>query len=272
MKIKPILSLLDQRRLLGFQVWDFGFHSFFKEYAWFFFFRAMLRYPAKTVLGLLRYRKFIGRNLNLFTAYERELAIPSAAGFSEVLKRSEKKPLMGLGFCLKPSDPNHPSLSCPSGRSNHDCLFLKTGKTLAMCTRCAIREIASKSLETGCPVYVMTSARDIADDFLIPQIDRGEFSSAILLLCPYSVQAILPSLFICRIDSFLLAYSSGYCRDYSQWRRADIGQKPERTDLNADAWMSLWSWMERIPKKERPSLCFHRRGNIFYPTQDSPLK
>ena len=61
------------------------------------------------------------------------------------------------------------------------------------------------------------------------------FPAAILLLCPYSVQAILPSLFICGIDAYLLAYECGYCKDYKEWRLADLGSIEDMTKLSEES-------------------------------------
>jgi hypothetical protein len=111
----------------------------------------------------------------------------------------------------------------------------------------------------------MTSAEDIAIDFLLPQIDKGSFPAAVLLLCPYSVQAILPSLFICEVDSYLLAYDSGYCKDYKEWRLADLGTKPERTTLSERSSEKLFGWLSHTGISEKPPRSFSRKGNVFYP-------
>jgi hypothetical protein len=111
----------------------------------------------------------------------------------------------------------------------------------------------------------MTSAKDIAIDILLPQINKGFFPTAMLLLCPYSVQAILPSLFICGIDAYLLAYESGYCKDYKEWRLADLGTKEDMTKLNRESSENLFDLLGQtgIPKTSPQS--FRRDGNIFYP-------
>lgn len=111
----------------------------------------------------------------------------------------------------------------------------------------------------------MTSAKDIARDLLIPQIKSEKFPSSFLLLCPYSMQAILPALFICGVNSFLLAYESGYCQDYRQWLKADGGIKQEMTVLSPSSWKKLLDLIDEVRSPETPYHQFRREGNIFYP-------
>jgi len=265
--LSRFLEILDKKSFLNFHIWEFSFHSFFKEYARLFFLEAMLNHPGRTISGLRNYQRFIRSQENLFLHYQKNLAVPEDAAFVESIKQPETRPLVGLGFCLKPYDPKDRGSSCPAGRANHDCLYLEKSQTRQICANCAIFKIAKKCLQTGCSTYIMTSAKDIARDFLLPQIKKGSFSTAILLLCPYSVQAILPSLFICGIKAFLLAYDSGYCKDYKEWRRADLGQKEKRTKLSTDSWKKLFDLFDRSAESALPFHSFRREGNIFHPEQ-----
>jgi hypothetical protein len=265
-KLGQFFDWLDKRSFLHFHVWEFAFRSFFKEYARLFFLKAMLRHPIKTVKGLKGYHHFIKSQGNLYPRYQKTLAIPDEETFREKITRQKSGPLLGLGFCLKPHDPQDRTRSCPSGHANHECLYLEKGERENICQGCVINKIAKKGSELGCSVYIMTSAQDIARDFLIPQIDEGLSPSAILLLCPYSVQAILPSLFICGIDAYLLAYERGYCKDYKEWRMADLGTKEEQTTLSRESSEKLFELLDgAIGKKEIPSQSFGRKGNIFFP-------
>ena len=263
--LSRFLEILDRKSFLNFHIWEFSFHSFFKEYARLFFFEAMLSHPGRTILGLRNYQQFIRSQENLFIHYQKSLAVPREVIFVESIKQPETRPLVGLGFCLKPYHPKDRELSCPAGRANHECFYLERGQTREVCSSCAIFKIAQKCLQTGCSAYIMTSAKDIAGDFLLPQIKKGSFPAAILLLCPYSVQAILPALFICGIKAFLLAYSTGYCKDYEEWRRADLGQKEERTKLSVDSWEKLFNLFDLSGESEPPFHSFKREGNIFHP-------
>lgn len=265
MMLKRFFAYLDRILFLNINIWDFSYHSFFRECARVFFFKVILKHPVKTIRGLKKYRDFIKTQENIFPKYKEFLSVPDEMAFLERIKRQKIRPLVGLGFCLKPINPEEPLFSCPSGRANHNCLYIERGQTWSICASCAIFRIARKCLETGCKVYIMTSAKDIARDFLIPHIDSGKFPTAILLLCPFSVQAIIPSLFICDIDMFLLAYSRGYCRDYQEWLKADRGNKKERTVLNRASWEKLLGLLSKSGSAEPQPRSFRREGNIFYP-------
>lgn len=258
---------LDRDAFLNFQIWEFSYHSFFKEYARLFFLKAILNHLRRTVLGLRNYRRFIKSKENLFPDYQKFLAVPEESSVLERIQHPQTRPLVGLGFCLKPYDPEDLASSCPVGRANHECLYLEKGQTKHICSDCVIFKISRKCLQTGCCVYIMTSGYDIAQDFLLPQIKKGSFPTAILLLCPYSVQAILPALFICGIKAFLLAYDSGYCRNYKEWRKADLGRKEQRTKLGMDSWEKLLDLFDRSGRSLSPFHSFRREGHIFKPSE-----
>jgi hypothetical protein len=266
---------LDRGRFLNVHIWNFSYRSLPREYARSFFFKAVLAQPRKALRGLERYRTLIGREPDISAKYHHHLSIPDEPTFFKSLKKQKTSPLVGLGFCLKPVDPGNPENSCPSGRANHDCLYLERGEMRPVCSGCAIFKVARRSLDAGCPVYIMTSAEDIARDFLFPQIKRGAFPSAVLLLCPYSVQAIILPLLICGVDGFLMTYASGACRDYLEWRRADLGTKPEQTSLDSESWEKLVGLLRKIEDgigakgQIKKALCFRREGNIFHPVQQS---
>jgi hypothetical protein len=269
--LKPLLRRLNGAAVCNIQVWEFGFRSLNREYAWLFFLKAVLAHPIKAARGLRRYRRFVRSRTDIAADSESFLAIPDEEIYWHGIQAGETRPLVGLGFCLKPFDPKDPSASCPSGRANHECLYLGRGEMRPICAECAIHDIGCRCLAAGCPVYVMTSAADIAQDFMLPQINRGAFPSAILLLCPYSVQAIILPLFICAVDTLMLSYAAGSCADYGQWLKADRGTKEERTTISAESEERLLSVLGRLEAREwreggkRKDRRFVRGGNIFYP-------
>ena len=256
---------LDRINFLNFSAWDFIYRSALKEYGRFFFLRVLLPHPIKAFRGLLFYRKFCKKNKDIDAWSYRFLFTSEEDVWLKKLTEQDSGPLVGLGFCLKPHMPGRKDLSCPSGRANHDCLFCETGQTRAVCVECDIRRMATKSLERGFPVYIMTSAQDIARDILVPQVKSGEFPLSILLLCPYSVRVILLPLFICGMSSFLVAYGSGFCRDYEEWRKADLGEKEERTTLSQETQTKLEDFIERFPLNHEPARFFSKEGNVFFP-------
>lgn len=266
MMLNHFFSYLDRIQFLNINIWDFSYHSFFREYARLFLLKAVLAHPVKARQGLKKYLNLIKNHENLFPKYNQFLSIPNEKTFLERIKREKIEPLVGLGFCLKPYHHDKPSSTCPSGRANHDCLYLEKGQTQAICFNCAIFRISEQGLKTGCKIYIMTSARDIARDFLFPQVNFRKFPSAILLLCPYSVQAIIPPLLICKINMFLMAYDSGYCRDFKEWLSADRGKKEETTALNKASWEKLMDLLGKLDHSKHRFFRFQRAGNIFIPT------
>jgi len=267
---KRFFDSLDKARFGNIRVWDFSFRSLSREYAGLFFLKAVLVHPVNTARGLRHYRRFIREKKHSGPEYGRFLSIPDEAVFLQHARVRKSGPLIGLGFCLKPHEPNDSSASCPSGRANHDCLYLERGEAKPVCGGCAIHEIGRLALEKGFPVYIMTSAKDIARDFMLPQISRRSFPSAVLILCPYSVQAIILPLFICGVDMLLLSYASGSCADYEQWLKADRGIKDERTTIDAESWERLLGLLEKLEDEEVSGIRsmdyrrFRRGGNIFY--------
>lgn len=225
----------------------------------------MFKHPWRTLSGMKKYQMFVKSEEDLFVRYHKGIALPDEQKISNKFRNKKTVPLLGLGFCLKPYDPKDETKSCPAGRANHECLYLETGRIQAICSDCAILKISKKGLAAGCSVYIMTSAKDIAADFLLPQIDRGLFPAAILLLCPYSVQAILPALLICGVESYLVAYRSGYCKDYQEWRRADLGIKEERTSLSTESIEKIFYLLDQPKDFASRSIAFKREGNIFHP-------
>jgi len=260
-----LLGRLDRAGSCGLEIWDFSFRSLTREYARLFFLKAVVAHPVKAACGLRRYRRFVRAKRDRPDDCAQMTAIPDEASFIQNVRRAGSPPLLGLGFCLKPTDAGSPPGPCPAGRANHECLFLDRGETVPVCADCAIFEISRLALKKGCPVYIMTSAKDIARDFMFPQIARDAFPAAILLLCPYSVQAIIPPLHICGVRSLLVPYSSGSCEDYEQWRKADVGIKEERTSLSPEAWQEIRTVLDELRDCPHAQRRFRRRDNIFCP-------
>lgn len=255
---------LDQRRFLNIPIWEFSYHSFFKEYARLFLLRAVLAHPRKTLRGLRRYASYLADDPDLPRKYQDALSIPGAPETSLGTVQTSQ-PVVGVGFCLKPQSAEA-RFSCPSGHANHDCLYLETGTPQQACSSCEILRIALQARTSGYGLYIMTSAKDIAEDLLLPQVKHNLFPKAILCLCPYSIQAILPALFICGIEALLLAYKTGSCRDYKEWRLADLGRKKERTALSEKVRMRLFDFMETSGDAVSSSQGFKRRGHIYFPS------
>ncbi|HID86036.1 MAG TPA: hypothetical protein EYP55_01495, partial [Anaerolineae bacterium] len=186
-----LLRRLDERAFLGFRIWEFSSKSLFRRYGHTFFKQIMLKHPFRTIEGCLSYRRFLreGRVKGDITY----LIEGEVGDFLQDVVAGREELLVGLGFCLKPM--GWPG--CPSGRPNHDCLYLarldlrRPERMDPVCQDCVIQVIGTAALRAGGRVNIMTSALDIAHDVMIPAVERGGFRRAILFLCPFSIQAIL---------------------------------------------------------------------------------
>ncbi len=100
---------------------------------------------------------------------------------------------------------------------------------------------------------------------MFPQIDRARFPSAVLLLCPYSIQAIIPPLLICGVHALLVPYVRGSCAHYGQWLKADKGIKDERTELSPEAGQKVNDVLNGLGHCQPRRRHFQRQGNVFFP-------
>jgi hypothetical protein len=218
----------------------FCFRSLYREYGWAFLARVIFAHPVATVQGIARYRR--GRT-----------STPAQW-------QGGDGSLIGLGFCLKPL-----SVACPAGRANHRCQAFEAGfgEDSAPCRDCLIRAIGQQALASGSAVYIMTSAHDILHDVLLPTLRRRRFRRAVMTICRFSFEPMRLALSICGIEARLVPFLHGDCRDYSSWRRADIGDKPEQTLLDETSLRDLIS----TPSAAQGTFAqrFHRVGNIYEP-------
>ncbi|MDH4209677.1 MAG: hypothetical protein OEV76_12435, partial [Anaerolineae bacterium] len=143
------------------------------------------------------------------------------------------------------------------------------GESDPACAACEVRKTGLLALEAGASMHVMTSALDIARDVLIPSVQKRRFSSVIMCLCPYSVQAIALPLIICGLRGYLLGYASGSCANWEQWLQADRGIKTGLTSLSPVAEAKLTSVLEGVAQVRRAEgrrySRFDRQGNIYVP-------
>jgi len=265
------LSRLDDSAFLGLKVWEFSFRSLRRRYGLTFLGSVILRHPLKAIAGMSKYRRLVRKNVersDLTTLFE-----GAEEDFARRLATAGTGLLVAVGFCQKPMDP-----PCPAGRPNHDCLFFDeldpeeaVEPVSEACLQCDIRTIGLRALLAGANMHIMTSALDIARDVMIPSIEYQRFRSAVMCLCPYSVQAIALPLLICGVEGLLVGYSSGNCVDREQWLQADRGIKKEMTMLSSTSQEKVSTLLERLAaQREKEGVRytkFVRRGNIYSPTQ-----
>jgi len=279
------LQALDRRAFLGFEIWEFGFRSLFRPYGHLVLAQIALRYPRHTWRGLLAYRRFTARQ-----PFEQPIipvGVDSEADFLRGAARAGPALLVAIGFCQKPMHTPETPQPCPSGRPNHDCLYLEgldLGEALesewhSACRVCFIRLVGTRALQAGASVYIMTSAWDIAHDVFLPTLARRRFRQALMTICPYSVRPIALPLLICGIDTLLMPYERGVCADFTQWSLADRGIKRERTFLPAASSRFMLRMLKaiaaaRTAAKRPVHRRFRREGHVYVPKEirvNSPL-
>jgi TolA-binding protein len=242
-------------------MWKFCLHSLFRKYGWQFIGRIAAPHPVKTTRAVL-------------DASSLDLSGDMTAIFHKTHPRSlnDTKSIVGVGFCLKPINP-----LCPSGRANHDCLYLERLRPSEMskipppCRRCAVGEIGIMALKMGAAFYIMTSARDILFDVFTPAIDEGRFSSGLFALCRYSLRPFAVGMLASGIQGWLFPFGKGDCRDYKTWLLADIGIKDEQTEIIESKQKMIMELLANTQKKPAYGDQFEKQGNIFYPLLKTKL-
>ena len=229
-------------------------HSLLREYGWEFIRRTALPHPFKTAKAV-----FDACNLSFSkdaTAISGNNPLGPLEGASSIV---------GVGFCMKPINP-----PCPSGRSNHDCVYLeklhlrRESEIPAPCTQCSIRKIGIATLKAGAALYIMTSAKDILLDVFTPALDQGRFSSGVFLLCPYSLKPFSVGMLVSGIRGWLFPFEKGDCRDYKTWLLADIGIKDEQTEIIESKERMILRFLADSIRKTTQDMRFKKQGNIFY--------
>ncbi len=238
-------------------MWTFCLRSVAREYGWRFLRQLALRHPVRTLRALRQASRLDVSGAN----------VEVGAGC-----RPLEGPLsiVGAGFCLKPTEP-----PCPSGRANHECLFLEhlasidPARVPGPCRGCAVRDIGTRALGAGAAFYVMTSARDILDDLFVPAMAHGTFTTGLFVLCRYSLRPFAAGLLASRMSGRLFPFASGDCRDYRTWLLADRGIKPQRTTVAGEVTAAIG---RVLADEGRPagSVRVERRGRVLWPLPPAP--
>ena len=240
-------------------VWAFCLRSLIREYGWLFAWRVAVRHPWRTLKALREADKIDATGSGLVEVNGGVSAVPAGGPPS----------IVGAGFCLKPVNP-----ACPSGRANHDCLFLEnqTGQSTAggppPCRSCAIREIGTQSLRAGSAFYVMTSARDILEDVYLPALEARRFPTGLFVLCRYSFRPFAVGLMASGVSARLVPLGQGDCRDYRTWLLADRGIKDDQTTVDAVGLAGVGSLLGATAAA--PAARIERRGNVLFPLPAGP--
>jgi hypothetical protein len=237
--------------------WLFCLRSIGREYGAQFLLKIVLPHPIRTFKGLKAYM----RDLHHRCADDSDRILNPAPGFP----LSGPPPVLGLGFCLKPLDP-----VCLSGRFNHDCHYFEhnlANKGTALptcCLNCKIRTLGETAMRAGFSLYIMTSARDILDDLLVPALREEQFKHALLVLCNYSIEPFKIALSAVGLSAQFIPFQRGDCQDYRSWRRADKGIKEERTEISSSYLAAIQAMLGKS-SPQATQMAANKSGHIFYP-------
>jgi hypothetical protein len=272
-----ILRQLDKRRFLGLPIWEFSFNSLPRLYGRIFLRDILLQHPLRTWKGMLAYRRFLRqgrwdeRIAHLYDGME--------ADFREEILKAPGGFLVALGFCQKPVGTS--GAGCPAGRFSHQCYVLArddildvpTARLATACRDCDIRAIGVAALRAGAAVYIMTSATDIARHLFIPALKSERFRYGLFLQCPYSIPAMILPLLICGVQSLLVGYNEGDCRDYAQFLLADEGTKTERTFLSPTAQAHTLDFLHDVASARQArgqySRRFQQEASLYVPAANT---
>lgn len=225
------INILDKINFLGIRIWDFGLRSLNRKYSWFFLIKIIFKYPLKSLTGFLSYKKYC-KSIDQIDPQQIYANI-SIEELMDQSKQDRSSLLVAMGYCQRPLKTDDQSLNCPSERFSHDCYFVenyhRTIQLPAACSICEIKPFAELTIKAGASFHIMTSAMDIARDIFLPTLERRRFRYAIMFICPYSISPITLPLFICGIKFMIIPYTTGDCRNYGDFVRADVGIKPKRT-------------------------------------------
>ena len=226
-----VKNILDRNNFLGIRIWDFGLRSLNREYSWFFLFKIIFKYPLKSLKGFLAYKKFC-KSIDQISPGQIYANI-SIEQLMNQANNDRSSFLVAMGYCQRPLKTDDQPLNCPSERFSHDCYFVenydRTIQFPSACSICEIKSIADLTLKSGASFHIMTSAMDIARNIFIPTLEKQRFRYAIMFICPYSILPITLPLFICGIEFMIIPYTTGDCRNYGEFVKADVGIKPKRT-------------------------------------------
>ena len=253
---------MDETAFLGFNVWEFSLRSIARHYGWSFLVSVLLRHPWRSLAGIRLYRSRIRPAQDVSGT-----PVGIASGESFLNELLEGDWMLGLGFCEKSLEP-----TCPAGRFNHRCWLLEQaqyGQFPPACRSCHVRELAMLALQAGAALHIMTSARDVARDLLIPSL-RGRPWKTVMSICPFSIPPMSLALAISGCRGLIFGYAHGACSDYAAWDQADRGIKPEQTSLAPHIRAGLHALLLevaslRVSQGKIPACRFNSAGNIYYP-------
>ncbi len=236
-----MLKILDKKRFLGVDFWEFGIRSMSRRVGVEIIGRLFFSHPIKSVRAFLRYRHYLAQGK----------PNPTEAQPPPFSDRGSTSTILIGAYCQKPK-------GCPVGRFNHRCLFAETLTTYSPCESCDLKKMAELAMAIESPFYIMTTALDVFIDIFLGKT----FSCFLLMICAYARELFLFLAFVFNMKGQVFTLGKGSCRNYQAFLLADMGGKLNQTFLSPIAHKSFASLYKEI----KGSNNYHRliRKGHFY--------
>jgi hypothetical protein len=237
-----MLKILDKKRFLGVDFWEFGTRSMGRRLGAEIIGRLLLFHPIKSIGGFLRYRHHLAQGKPLMRLS------------AEMVPRL--RPVLIGAYCQKPK-------GCPVGRFSHRCLFAETLTTYSPCEYCDLKKMVEMAMGLKSPFYIMTTALDVLTDIFLDKT----FSCFLLMICPYAKGLFLFPALIFNMEGRTLTLAKGSCRNYQEFLLADKGGKLNQTLLSSLAHKTFIDLYRQIRVYSNNHQRLIRQGHFYSPTR-----
>lgn len=163
------------------------------------------------------------------------LVLVGIKNVDEIINEIVKSPrdfLLLLAYCSKP-------LKCPFRRFSEKCKPINR----PVCDKCPFKKIVLKTKKIGCRCFIVTSDNLMFDRHLIPRfqdfINSKKYKLLLTVGCAWATNKFLRAAVI--FGSIVAAYKfiNGSCKNFKDYKEAEIGRKNRITKLNQKNWKEI---------------------------------
>ncbi len=163
----------------------------------------------------------------------------------EIIDKIAKSPadfLILLAYCSKP-------LECPFGRFSEKC----EPADHPICNKCSFRNIVLKTKKIGCKCFIVTKDNLMFSRYLLPRfqdfIQSKKYKPLMTVGCAWATNRFLKAAVI--FGSTVIAYKfiNGSCKNFKDYRKAEIGKMEKITKLNQKNWQEINYILDKAIRK-----------------------
>ncbi len=163
----------------------------------------------------------------------------------EIVDKIAKSPadfLVLLAYCSKP-------LECPFGRFSKKC----EPADHPICNKCSFRNIVLKTKKIGCQCFIVTKDNLMFSRYLLPRfqnfIQSKKYKPLMTVGCAWATNRFLKAAVI--FGSTVIAYKfiNGSCKNFKDYRKAEIGKMEKVTKLNQKNWQEINYILDKAIRK-----------------------